>query len=213
MNENIEVIWKDYATFPANAIVNSSNQYLILGSNVSDRLLEVGGQPLVDALAKIVADRGGPFPLGAAVDTAPFGIGVAGKTKHLIHAVTLGAREHPAEHGRTLATIETIFLAACNSVILADRLDCQTILFPLIAARPGYTTLECEPRSLRWAAATSTMLGIKRALRQTTRVERVFISAWSAKGHYQDDDVQMLRALARENDGPVEVAEISSVGQ
>jgi O-acetyl-ADP-ribose deacetylase (regulator of RNase III) len=209
MTERVEIIWKDYATFPAEAIVNSSNQFLILGSNVSDRLAEIAGQPLVDALARIMAGREGrPFPLGAAVETPPLGIGAPNRTKFLIHAVTLGAREHPGEYGRTLATVETIFLAACNSVILADRLGCETILFPVMAARPGYTTLECDPRSLRWAAATAMVVGIRRALRQTQRIRHVFISAWSPQSRYQDEDVQMLRALARENAGPVEVADI-----
>lgn len=195
----IEIVWENYAKYPATAIVNSSNDYLVLGSNVSTVVLDAAGPLLPGALADVAAREGVPLPLGTAVYTKAFNAGNPGTTKFIIHVALLGSRKESPAEGRILATVESAFLSSANAVALADQLGCETIVFPVMAARAGYSVLECSPENVRWAMATSMVIGIKRALRQTKNLRRVFISAWNSQSKYQDDDVQMLRCLIREN--------------
>jgi hypothetical protein len=67
--------------------------------------------------------------------------------------------------------------------------------------------LESAPETLRWVAATSMVLGIKRALRAAGSLKCVYLSAWSPDKRFQDEDVQMLRSLVRENITAIDVAD------
>src|ERR1700733_5068448 len=147
----IEVLWADFSHYPASALVNSSNTELFLGSNVSNRFREAAGPELEEAMSAALSRNGGPFPLGSAVPTPSFDAGEPGVTKFIIHAVLLGARNFRPEDGRTLATIESVFIATYNCVKMADELGCDNVLFPIMAARPGYSVLESDPSALRWA--------------------------------------------------------------
>jgi O-acetyl-ADP-ribose deacetylase (regulator of RNase III) len=207
--KKIQIIDDDYCHFAAEAIVNSSNDLLVLGSNVSSRISEVAGPELAEALAQHNLDRNSPLSLGSAVHTSSFNAGVIGLTKYIIHAVTLGSKKSAPAEGRLLATPETVFLATYNSIALADRLHCRSIVFPLMASRPGYSVLDTNAQNLRWVMATSMVIAMRHSLRALTHVQTVFISTWNTDKVVQGEASTILLSLIRENAGTPRVAELA----
>ena len=122
MKPVILITTKDYVSFPAEALVNSSNDMLQLGSNIAGRLLAAAGPELAETVSVVMRRRNQrPFRLGEATYTPAFAAGKNGITKYIIHGVTMGNRDAKGIR-RLLATPESVFAATQSTIVLADRL-------------------------------------------------------------------------------------------
>lgn len=204
MNKKILVDHRDMLNpeIGVDAIVNSSNTQLRLGSNVSKHISDNAGDELQNALNEIAHEQGkdGHVPVGSAFLTASHGVGGDGSIiKYIIHAVTMSWPDPSLPDGRLLATPEQIMQTAQAAVKCADHIGCQSMTFPVMAARPGYSTIMLPPLETRIIAMTSMVLGIKQAFRDTQHLETIYITAWSKDGKHTENDIQVLRNLIAEN--------------
>ena len=198
MKENLKITKTDYLDFPAEAIVNSANDMLVLGSNVAGRLGNAAGEQLAESLESIIKSRNSkPFPLGTAIETPAFNAGKDGCTKYIIHAMSLGSRKFAPPEGRLLATIETVFSAALNALKLADNLGCKSIVYPVMVARPGYSVIDTDPLTLRWVMGTALVLGLKAGLKGLKSIEEIFISIHNKDDKLVEHDYNMFSTLLR----------------
>ena len=115
----LNIIRNDITRVRADAIVNTANPDVAIGSGVDEAIYEAAGADLLLAeRAKI-----GPLKAGQAAYTPAFGL----KAKYIIHTVGpvwLGGNCHERE-----------MVASCyrESLRIADELGCRSIAFPLIS--------------------------------------------------------------------------------
>jgi O-acetyl-ADP-ribose deacetylase (regulator of RNase III) len=192
----IEVSWLPIDAFPAEGLVNSSNAHLEMGSGTSALISNAAGSELEATLSELRTSSRLPLDLGSVVVTPSFKAGVPGVTRHILHAVTMGAWR---PGGREYASPETVYDASRNVINCAAELGMRSVVFPLLAARAGYSNLECGPRDIRWVMATAMILGIKHGQRDAHEVEEVSISIPRHGNPYADEDIQMCRAIAKES--------------
>ena len=198
MKPSIKVTKSDYLNFPAEAIVNSANDMLVLGSNVAGRLGNTAGQQLVEFLRNIIASRKGkPFPLGMALETPAFNAGKQGLTRYIIHAISLGSRKYAPPEGRLLATVKTLFSAVLSALKLADDLGCRSIVYPVMLSRPGYSVIDTDSLALRWTMATALVLALKSGSEELRSIEKIYISVFNADNELVEHDYEIFNQLLR----------------
>lgn len=119
-NISIELIHGDITECDEDIIVNAANNSLWMGAGVAGAIKAKGGIEIEkEAMEK------GPIAPGGAVETG------AGKLKahHIIHAAVMG---------QDLETSENLIrTAAWNSLVLADRLGMDSIVFPALGTGVG----------------------------------------------------------------------------
>lgn len=121
----IELVHGDITSVPADVIVNAANNELWMGSGVAGAIKLKGGREIEqEAMGKAPAD------LGEAVETK------AGKLacRHVIHAVVMGQ-----DLKTSGAVIEE---AVSNSLKLAEKLKCVSIVFPALGTGVGGFSIE-----------------------------------------------------------------------
>ncbi|MBN2753449.1 MAG: macro domain-containing protein [Candidatus Goldbacteria bacterium] len=121
----IELVHGDITAVPADIIVNAANNELWMGSGVAGAIKLKGGREIEQqAMAK------GPVELGEAVETK------AGKLpyRHVIHAVVMGQ-----DLKTSSAVIEE---AVSNSLKLAEKLKCASVVFPALGTGVGGFSIE-----------------------------------------------------------------------
>lgn len=186
--------WSPIVNYPVEAIVNSSNDDLFLGTGTSSKIAQQAGPDLKVELDRLRQENGKPFALGSVIVTSNYGVGAGGKTRFLFHAVSMGAWQGD---GRILATPETVFITCANAAGKAADLGLKSIVFPMIACRAGYSTLRSHPASIRWAMATAMILGIRHTLRQRQHSMQVWLNADPDDSSYIAEDIQMLRDISQ----------------
>jgi len=193
-NIRIRVVASKITDCGTEAIVNSSNDRLILGTNTSDLIRSEAGVGIEEALSKEYMGRDKAIPIGSAIATGAFQLEGKG-IYHIIHTVTVGWLDPRLPGGRILATPLSIFECAKNAIELADGMNIKSISFPIIGARPGYTTLLCTPEATRTIAATAMICGIKYACLRVNNIQEVLITTSATNNNYADHDRQILRNL------------------
>lgn len=130
------------------AIVCSANNWLILGSGVAGEIKAHGGPAIQNECNQIIQNNGGgPVEIGGAFCTSAGSFMNTKKNlKYIIHAVGMGykIKKENDLFDRILATPESVFQAVTNTLAIADQMGIQSIAFPLMCARPGYSNLEAE---------------------------------------------------------------------
>ena len=116
----LTILYKDITKFPVDAIVNSSNPFLIGHSGVDKLLHDLGGE----AFEAECRSKVGILKPGEAIYTKAYNVAA----KYVIH--TYIPMYHEGEHG------EAAILRSCyrKSLELASELDVKSLAFPLIAA-------------------------------------------------------------------------------
>ncbi|MDO4869749.1 MAG: macro domain-containing protein [Bacillota bacterium] len=115
----LNIIRNDITKVKADAIVNTANPLVQVGSGVDSAIYEAAGfDELLAERAKI-----GPMTPGQAAATGAFGL----DAKYIIH--TIG----PVWEGGTHGEQEAVASCYRNSLEIADELGCQSIAFPLIS--------------------------------------------------------------------------------
>lgn len=209
-DKQIDVVDQDYLTAGGDAVVNSTNDMLAIGSNVSQRIALAAGEALEAALQAILCSSPRvPLPLGSAVATGSFGLGGETGTRFIVHAVGVGCRRHAGSGGRLLATPKTVFDAVSASVRVADALKCRTLVFPVMFSRPGYSVLRCDASTVRWVMGASVVLGIRATLPAAEWLERATISVFSGDRYLEECDRAMFQCLVRE---PGKIDSVVGVG-
>jgi O-acetyl-ADP-ribose deacetylase (regulator of RNase III) len=116
----IEVVQGDITAADTEAIVNAANNHLWMGSGVAGAIKRKGGDEIErDAMSK------GPIAVGQAIAST------AGKLpfKCIIHAAGMG---------QDLRTDKSIIReVTLNSLLLADRMNLQSLAFPAIGTGVG----------------------------------------------------------------------------
>ncbi|MBR0051464.1 MAG: macro domain-containing protein, partial [Firmicutes bacterium] len=117
---SLNVLTKDITTVEADAIVNSSNPWMIGFSGVDELLHRLGGE----AFEAECREKAGELLPGEAVYTNAYNI----PAKYVIHT------HIPAFEGGQFG--EAAILRSCyrSCLELADELSCKSVAFPLIAA-------------------------------------------------------------------------------
>ncbi|HPI02583.1 MAG TPA: macro domain-containing protein [Candidatus Goldiibacteriota bacterium] len=121
----IELVHGDITGVSADIIVNAANNELWMGSGVAGAIKIKGGREIeTEAMSK------GPVEPGQAVETG------AGKLpyRHVIHAAVMGRDTSPDS-----VIIEE---AVSNSLKLAEKLQCSSIVFPALGTGVGGFSLE-----------------------------------------------------------------------
>ncbi len=140
----------DITDFDGDAIVNSANTELILGSGVAGAIREKGGYEI-----QAECNKTGSIPLGEATITPAGDL----KAKFVIHAagMNLGGQ------------VETEALKNCtlNSLKVADKYEIKTLAFPAIGTGVGGYPLE---------ACAEVMLSVvlDYLKSETTKIEKVY---------------------------------------
>lgn len=125
------------------AVVCSANNWLFLGTGNAGEIRKVGGEKIQEECDKIIAqNQGKPLKIGSAVITGAGNLTEEkGYRKYVIHAIGLGYREmrnnEPTD--RIPATSNSVSSAVTNALKIAKRLKINSIAFPLMCARPGYS--------------------------------------------------------------------------
>lgn len=114
----IKIIQGDITTLDTDAIVNATNQALVLDGGVCGAIYSAAGPELAQACKPLA-----PCPAGGACITPGFGL----RARHVIH--TVGPVWHGGDQG------EAELLTACyrNAVLLAAKHHLQSIAFPAIS--------------------------------------------------------------------------------
>ena len=116
----LEIIRNDITKVSADAIVNTANPYVAIGSGVDSAIYKAAGRDqLLTARAKI-----GPIAAGEAAVTPAFGL----KAKYIIHTVG------PAWEGGGKGEVETVARCYRNSLSKAKELGCESVAFPLLSS-------------------------------------------------------------------------------
>ncbi|HSW88795.1 MAG TPA: macro domain-containing protein [Candidatus Saccharimonadales bacterium] len=130
------------------AIVCSANNWLHLGTGNAGEIKEAGGKTIQIECNQIINNNEGkPLEIGKAVITKAGNLTTKeGKRKYIIHAIGLGYKEKRDGnlYNRIPATQNTIFQAVVNALEVASQKGITSIAFPLMCARPGYSTLPEE---------------------------------------------------------------------
>jgi len=159
------------------AIVCSANNWLILGSGVAGEIKMHGGPRIQAECDQIVEKKGGsPIEIGGAIWTS------AGELmskrlhlKYVIHAVGMGYKIRNGDdlQERILATPESIFKAVTSTLEIADEMAMHTIAFPLMCARPGYSTIEAEDAP--WVLLATMMRAINSFAQKGNSISKIII--------------------------------------
>ena len=125
MKTRMRLVRGDITTIEADAIVNSSNNDLVLGGGVSGTISRVAGMEVQEECHKV-----GTVPLGTAVAT---GAGML-KAKWIIHAAVnpLGL----------WADAKSVRKATKNVLAIADEKQIQTLAFPALGTGAGALSVE-----------------------------------------------------------------------
>jgi O-acetyl-ADP-ribose deacetylase (regulator of RNase III) len=117
----VRVVQGDITKLSVDAIANSANNELWMGSGVAGALKRAGGEEIErDAMAK------GPIPLGDAVATRAGRL----KARWVIHGAVMG--------GRKLDTSATYISSATRRCLeIADKLACGSLAFPAFGTGVG----------------------------------------------------------------------------
>ena len=182
------IILDDIVNVSADAIVNSANPMPVIGRGVDSAIYEAAGR---DSLLERRVQLGEIMPGTAAATGAG-----ALKAKYIIH--TVGPRWIDGRQG------ELITLASCyrESLLLAQRLGCRSIAFPLISTGvyrfPKDRALEIALREIRgfldWAEMDVTLVVYDRSAYQlsaglVTDVQRYIGGhVFSKKQDYRRED-------------------------
>lgn len=130
------------------AIVCSANNWLLLGSGNAGEIKTFGGAGIQAECEQIIINNGGrPVEIGTAYCTSAGALtGTNNHLRYVIHAVGMGYKQRREDglHDRILATTQTIFTAVTSALRIADQMGVQSIAFPLMCARLGYSNLVAE---------------------------------------------------------------------
>jgi O-acetyl-ADP-ribose deacetylase (regulator of RNase III) len=151
----IELRQGDITELEVDAIVNSANTDLILGSGVAGQIGRKGGPVIQEA-----CDAIGSVPLGEAVETTAGAL----KAKYVIHAASM-------EVGH-FATERDIANATRSALERAEKLRVKTIAFPAIGTGAAAFPVHRCARVMLDAAA--------RYLGGTTEMERIYFVLFDA---------------------------------
>lgn len=116
---SFEVIRNDITLVAADAIVNTANPHPVIGSGTDYAIHQAAGPELLEARMAI-----GDIAPGCAVETPAFGL----NAKYVLH--TVGPVWVDGCHGEP-ALLRQAYDAALS---LAEKLGCQSVAFPLMAA-------------------------------------------------------------------------------
>lgn len=120
------------------AVVNAANARLVGGAGVAGAISAAAGEELAIACRRLV-ETSGPVPVGGAVATAGFGLGVA----HVVHAV--GPR-----YGIDVPSDVLLASAHRRAIEVADALGCRSVAIPAIATGVfGHPVEEAAPIALQ----------------------------------------------------------------
>ena len=114
-----QIVRDDITRVKADAIVNTANPRPVIGWGTDTAVYSAAGKDLLLAERKKI----GIIAPGSAVETPAFRL----SAKYIIH--TVGPVWEGGGHGEA----ETLRACYENSLALADRLDCESIAFPLIS--------------------------------------------------------------------------------
>ena len=114
----LRIIRNDITKVKADAIVNTANPKPMIGAGTDSAVYKAAGQEKLLAARKLI----GEIKPGAAIETSAYNL----DAKYIIHTVCV-----PWKDGNSG---ELDILADCyhNSLILAQELNCKSIVFPLI---------------------------------------------------------------------------------
>ncbi len=116
----IRLFLGDITTLQVDAIVNSANSELWMGSGVAHAIVAAGGQEIEDE-ARLHA----PCPIGSVVITSAGAL----KAKHVIHAVVMGQDLLTDQHKITAAAEEAL--------AKADAMGLKSVAFPALGVGVG----------------------------------------------------------------------------
>lgn len=116
----IRLFLGDLTTLDVDALVNSANTDLWMGSGVAYAIKEAGGKKIEDE-----ARKHAPCPMGKVVVTKAGKL----KAKYILHAVTMGQDYLP--------DIQTVRTASEAAVAQADSMKLKTMAFPAMGVGVG----------------------------------------------------------------------------
>ena len=115
----LEIIRNDITKVRADAIVNTANPHVAIGTGTDQAIYEAAGaEQLLAARARI-----GEIQPGLAAYTPAFNL----NADYIIHTVG------PEWHGGDCLERETVAQCYRNSLLIAEDLGCESIAFPLIS--------------------------------------------------------------------------------
>ena len=115
-----QIIRNDITKVRADAIVNTANPKPVIGSGTDGAIYRAAGEAALLAERKKI----GEIAPGCAVSTPAFNL----SARYIIH--TVGPAWADGEHGEQ----ETLRSCYENALVLAEKLQCKSIAFPLIAS-------------------------------------------------------------------------------
>lgn len=115
----LRIIRNDITKVEADAIVNTANPLPRIGAGTDAAIHEAAGPELLEARKEI-----GMIPVGAAVATPAFKL----PAKYVLHTVS------PSWEDGKHQEAELLRKAYDAALVLADRLHCESVAFPLMAA-------------------------------------------------------------------------------
>lgn len=144
MIKHISIHTGDPIAQDVDVIVNSANNWLVLGTGVAGEIRTQGGPRIQEECDRLIEKNGNqPFAIGSAVWTSSgYLASVGGYRRQIIHAIGMGytTRNDVGDpHERILATAETVAAAVRSSLQLAEGAGTTSIAFPLMCAREGYS--------------------------------------------------------------------------
>ena len=113
------IIRNDITKVEADAIVNTANPEPVIGGGTDFAVHKAAGPELLEARKKI-----GPIPVGTSVETPAFRL----PARYVLHTVSPVWID--GEHGEE----DQLRKAYDSALALADRLECRSVAFPLMAA-------------------------------------------------------------------------------
>lgn len=114
-----EIIRNDITNVKADAIVNTANPFPVIGAGTDAAIHQKAGPQLLEERKKI-----GYIAPGESAETPAFGL----DAKYVLHTVTTGWTD--GEHGER----EILEKAYNSALTLAEKLECESVAFPLMAA-------------------------------------------------------------------------------
>ncbi len=157
------------------AVVVSANNWLVGGSGTAKAAAGLGGEELATAIRDLQRERC-PLEIGTAVELPSGGIQDTqrGHRQQLYYAVSLGYRKFDGHcaTGRIPATPESVYQAVVKTLRMASAQAVRSIAFPLMGARPGYSTV---PERAAPRVMLRTMVSAINDIRPELTMERIAI--------------------------------------
>ncbi len=159
----------------SHALVVSANNWLYPGSGGAKKACQLGGSSLCENLSKLRSGSAN-YSIGSAIEGCPGDLEdkSSGYCARLFYSIAMGYQclENGKPVKRILASPASVYNAVVATLRLANAHGVKSIAFPLMCARPGYSTV---PESSAALIMAESMLCAVNDIRDELTMERIHI--------------------------------------